>query len=80
MKHFGITIRRHADLGNMWIFVDAGPDPVDGLPGQFAKPATPWEIRLWEQRRFTELAEMLAAQGLPVQLPAAKRRRQRRRY
>lgn len=77
--HFGVEIRPHADFGTQWIFVDAGPDAQDGLPGQYARPAFPAEVRLWQQRRFLELAEALAMQGLPVQLPAPSGKKKKKR-
>jgi hypothetical protein len=79
MKRFGIEIRKHADLGTDWIFVDAGKDPIDGQPCTFARQAFSFEVQLWRSGKHLDLARMLASQGLPVKLPAERRHPRKRR-
>ena len=71
----GFCVRLHEPTACHWLYVDAGADPVDGLPLTHARRASPLEARLWEQGRKDELARLLLAQGVPVQAPAPRRQR-----
>lgn len=62
-------IEWHESFRQHFLYVYLGIDPNDGTPTLQARPATDYEVTLWESGKRRKLALHLQRLGVPVKVP-----------
>lgn len=63
---FGYRIDYHLPTRRYMLYVDAGRDPNDGALLTAARPASDYEVLLWQRGQHERLTEYLRQQGIPL--------------